>query len=190
MATEKKMGSIVPARKETLMIGGVPQDAAFFRHPGEPGGWMSNWFLSPFTLDGTDFSSMEQYIMVRKCRLFGDEALAAAVLRTDEPGEQRAIGRQVKDYQEVIWAGIRQAVAFRGLYAKFSQNEALKALLLGTGSAVIVECVGIDAVWSCGFGLEDEERLDLSRWRGQNILGFALMEVREALRAEAGQART
>ena len=81
-------------------------------------------------------------------------------------------------------------MAFRGLYAKFSQNEALKALLLGTGSAVIVECVGIDAVWSCGFGLEDGERLDLSRWRGQNILGFALMEVREALRAEAGQART
>ena len=96
MATEKKTGTIVPARKETLMIGGIPQDAVFFRHPGEPGGWMSNWFLSPFTLDGTDFSSMEQYIMVRKCRLFGDEALAAAVLRTDEPGEQRAIGRQVK----------------------------------------------------------------------------------------------
>jgi predicted NAD-dependent protein-ADP-ribosyltransferase YbiA (DUF1768 family) len=81
MATEKKTGSIVPARKEMLMIGGVPQDAVFFRHPGEPGGWMSNWFLSPFTLDGTDFSSMEQYIMVRKCMLFGDEALAAAVLR-------------------------------------------------------------------------------------------------------------
>ena len=100
MATEKKTGSIVPARKETLMIGGIPQDAVFFQHPGEPGGWMSNWFLSPFTLDGTDFSSMEQYIMVRKCMLFGDEALAAAVLRTDEPGlyiDEEGIGIRIED---------------------------------------------------------------------------------------------
>ena len=190
MTAEKKAEVYIPAQLETLMIGGVRQAAVFFRHPGEPGGWMSNWFRSPFTLDGITFSSMEQYIMYRKCRLFGDESRAAAVLRTDEPGEQRAIGRQMESYQEPVWAGIRQAVALRGLLAKFSQNEALKALLLGTGDAMIVECVGIDSVWSCGFGLEDEERTDLSRWRGQNILGFALMEVRSALKNMSGQAST
>ena len=183
MSTEKMAGMLIPAQIETLMIDGARQAAVFFRHPEEPGGWMSNWFLSPFTLDGTPFSSMEQYIMVRKCRLFGDASRAAAVLLTDEPGEQRAIGRQIENYQETVWAGIRQAVAFRGLYAKFSQNEALKELLLQTGDAMLVECVGIDSVWSCGFGLEDEARLDLRRWRGKNILGFALMEVRTALRA-------
>ena len=185
MPAEGKTEALIPARKETLMIGGIPHDAVFFRHPGEPGGWMSNWFLSPFTVDGTAFSSMEQYIMYRKCRLFGDDAHAAAVMQTDEPGEQRAIGRQAEGYQETVWAGIRQAVAFRGLYAKFSQNEVLKELLLGTGDAIIVECVGIDTVWSCGYWLENDARLDLSRWRGQNILGFALMEVRNALRATA-----
>ena len=77
---------------------------------------------------------------------------------------------------------MRQLVAVRGLLAKFSQNEDLKQMLLDTGDAWLVECAHSDINWACGIRLNEDERFDSSKWRGQNILGFALMEVRSVLR--------
>ncbi len=77
---------------------------------------------------------------------------------------------------------MRQLVAVRGLLAKFSQNAELKQQLLDTGDAWLVECAHSDTVWACGIRLNEDERFDSSKWRGQNILGFALMEVRSILR--------
>lgn len=79
-------------------------------------------------------------------------------------------------------AGNRQLVAVRALLAKFSQNEDLKEKLLDTGDAWLVECAHSDTIWACGIRLNEEERFDAAKWRGQNLLGFALMEVREILR--------
>ena len=77
---------------------------------------------------------------------------------------------------------MKQVFAFRGLMAKFSQNEALKTRLLTTGDAYLVECAHGDVIWACGIRLNEDERFDMSKWRGKNILGFTLMEVREVLR--------
>lgn len=45
-----------------------------------------------------------------------------------------------------------------------------------------MECAHSDTVWACGIRLNEDERFDADKWRGQNILGFALMEVRDILR--------
>ena len=81
-----------------------------------------------------------------------------------------------------VWAGMRQMVVFRGLMAKFGQKEDLKQKLLETGDAWLVECAGSDKIWACGIRLNDDKRFDASNWTGDNILGFALMEVREKLK--------
>lgn len=73
-------------------------------------------------------------------------------------------------------------VVFRGLMAKFSLNEDLKQQLLDTGNAYLVECAGSDKIWTCGVHLKDDKRFDAANWTGDNILGFALMEVREVLK--------
>jgi ribA/ribD-fused uncharacterized protein len=65
--------------------------------------------------------------------------------------------------------------------AKFTQNEELKQKLLDTGDAYLVECAGSDKNWACGVRLNDEGRFDAENWTGGNILGFALMEVRETI---------
>ena len=70
----------------------------------------------------------------------------------------------------------------RGLLAKFSQHDDLRQKLLGTGDAYLVECARSDRRWACGIGLYDDDRRDINRWKGKNILGFALMEVRESLK--------
>jgi ribA/ribD-fused uncharacterized protein len=73
-------------------------------------------------------------------------------------------------------------VVYRGLLAKFSQNEDLKKKLIDTGDAYLVECARTDKIWTCGIKLDDDRRFDASNWDGQNILGFALMEVRNQLK--------
>ena len=120
--------------------------------------------------------------MYQKCVLFGDTASAKAVLATNDTKTQQAIGQNAKGYIEDVWAGQRQLVAVHGLLAKFSQNEELKKKLLDTGDAWLVECAHRETLWACGIRLNEDERCVASKWRGQNILGFALMEVRSILR--------
>ena len=165
-----------------LLITGMERKAVFFHKPEEPFGFLSNWYKSPFVLDGTRFTSSEQYIMYRKCLLFGDSVSAMAVLATDDVAKQQAIGRKATGYNEHVWAGSRQIVAYRGLMAKFGQNEELRKQLLATEDAVLVECAASDRVWACGIRLNDPKRFDASNWTGENILGFALMEVRENMK--------
>ena len=85
-------------------------------------------------------------------------------------------------YDHNVWAGMWQMAVLRGLLAKFGQNEDLKEKLLDTGDAYLVECAYKDTIWACGIRLNEDERFDINKWRGQNILGFTLMEVRDALK--------
>ena len=174
----KKQGLI----KEYLTIGGQKKEAVFFHKPQEPHGWLSNWHPSEFTVDGIRFTSAEQYIMYQKCVLFGDTTAAREVLETDDPALQQAIGRDAGGYVDRVWAGMRQIIAIRALRAKFSLNKDLKEKLLATGDAILVECAKSDPHWACGIGLYDDRRLDAKNWPGKNLLGFALMEVREQLK--------
>ncbi len=165
-----------------LKINGRTEDAVFFFPPEDHYGFLSNWYPSPFRLDGIGFSCNEQYMMYRKALTLGDSKTASAILATTVVAEQQTLGRQAAGYNAFLWEGQRQAVALRGILAKFSQNPELRAKLLATGDAWLVECLGKDKVWSCGQDLTDPARLDSSLWNGFNILGSALMEARALLK--------
>lgn len=152
-----------------------------FHKPDEENGFLSNWYPSSFTLDGVAFSSVEQYMMYRKALCFGDAKTAEKILAVHDVAKIKALGRQVSPYEESTWNGLRQLVVYEGLLAKFSQNEALKARLLATGNAVLAECAVHDRIWGIGLSMEDPGRPDKSKWRGQNLLGYTLMMVREHL---------
>ena len=185
-----KVGDPIPYLQNRKKTGGVREFringrieyAIFFHKPDEPCGWLSNWYKSDFVLDGIKFSSVEQYIMYQKCVLFGDEETANKIMKTDDPAEQQAIARNASGYIENVWKGYRQMVAEKALYAKFSQNDILREKLLLTQNTWLVECARSDKNWACGIGLDDDRRLDAANWTGMNILGFALMKVREDLR--------
>ena len=153
-----------------------------FHNPNEENGYLSNWYPSSFTLDGVAFSSMEQYMMYRKAVCFGDEKVAAQILATGDVAEIKALGRLVSGYDESLWNGVRQIVIYEGLLAKFSQNPDLRKQLKETGNAVLAECAVKDRIWGIGLSMHDPDRLDRAKWQGQNLLGYALMMVREKLR--------
>ena len=153
-----------------------------FHNPNEENGYLSNWYPSKFTYAGRLFSSMEQYMMYRKAICFHDEIIASEILKTDDVAVIKALGRQVSGYDDSVWNGIRQIAIYEGLLAKFSQDEELKQQLLATEDAVLAECAVRDRIWGIGLSMTDLDRLDRSKWKGQNLLGYALMMVRDKLK--------
>ena len=153
-----------------------------FHNPNEENGYLSNWYPAHFTVEGIEFSSMEQFMMYKKAIRFQDIEKAQQILSTNDVALIKEYGRQVKGYNDSIWCGVRQMVVYQGLLAKFSQNNILCNKLLQTHNDILAECAVKDRVLGIGLSMNDPERLDLAKWRGQNLLGYTLMMVREELR--------
>lgn len=152
-----------------------------FHNPDEENGYLSNWYLSQFSVDEITFSSMEQYMMYKKAVCFQDYDTADRILEMEDVSQIKKLGRKVSNYDENSWNGVRQIVVYRGLLEKFGQNDELKKLLLETGDSVLAECAVKDRIWGIGLSMTDPDRLDRDCWKGQNLLGYALMMVREDL---------
>lgn len=152
-----------------------------FHNPNEENGYLSNWYLSNFVVDDISFSSMEQFMMYKKAVCFEDKDIVAQILETDDVSRIKELGRLVSGYDDNYWSGIRQVVVYQGLLEKFRQNDNLKRLLFETGNFVLAECAVKDRVWGIGLSMKDPDRLNREKWKGQNLLGYTLMMVRDSL---------
>lgn len=146
------------------------------------GGYLSNWFQCSFKDDQFTYPSSEAYLMAQKALLFGDVASATKILRANSPKEQKALGRLVKGFNESIWNQHKFDIMVKGLLLKFEQNESLKKQLLATGDKILVEGSPYDRIWGVGIHYSSELILDEKNWKGENLLGKALMEVRSKLK--------
>lgn len=142
---------------------------------------MSNWYLSDFFADGILFTSVEQYLMYQKAVIFSDCSMADAILQTSDPAQIKEYGRQVQNFNSVIWNGSRAIILYRALLCKFTQNTELRKQLIATQDRLLVEGTGSDIIFANGVKRTDPDQYDMSKWKGQNLLGFALMEVRREL---------
>lgn len=141
----------------------------------------SQWFPAAFVVDGVEFPTAEHYMMVKKAELFGNTDIAQKMLDGADPGKVKALGRQVKGFNDELWNKHRFDIVVRGNLAKFSQNEALKEFLLATKKRVLVEASPYDRIWGVGLAADSEQIQKPQQWRGENLLGFALMAVRKQL---------
>lgn len=155
-----------------------------FYKPNDEYGYLSNWYMSDFTVDGVAFTSAEQYMMYSKAVLFGDEEISKQILNTDDVSEIRALGRKVKNYDDTVWSGMRHIIVYNGLLEKFRQNAEIRDKLLSTSDDILAETTARDRIWATGMSISDNACFDPHKWKGQNLLGFALMCVREQLRKE------
>jgi ribA/ribD-fused uncharacterized protein len=169
-----------------IASGGAVDFLFFWGHAPEHEGivdasCLSQWFPSPFQVDGALYPTAEHFMMAEKARLFGDADALARVLRAPNPRAAKAVGRKVKNYDDGAWERARFDAVVRGNVAKFSQDAALGAFLRATGGKVLVEASPTDAVWGIALAASSPDARDPSKWRGRNLLGFALMEARARL---------
>lgn len=146
-------------------------------------GCLSQWWPTPFTVGGLVYPTAEHFMMAGKALLFGDPQTAERIRRAPDPGTAKALGRQVRGFDEQRWAGQRFEIVVTGNMTKFSQHRQLQQFLLATGSKVLVEASPHDRVWGIGLGAGDQRAASPQTWRGLNLLGFALMEVRQRLKS-------
>ena len=152
-----------------------------FHDPDEENGYLSNWFLSDFTVDGIRFTSMEQYMMYQKAVLFNDFETAAKILLRNKPSEHKSLGRLVKGFDEDIWLKQKENIVYNGNYLKFTQNKDLKEILMATSDKLLVEANGEDKIWGIGMYVDDPNLLKTELW-GQNLLGNTLTKLRDEIK--------
>lgn len=141
----------------------------------------SQWYPCEFNVGGQKYTSAEQYMMAEKALLFGDLETRHAILSTNNTKQQKALGRKVKGFSEQTWKDKRYDVVFAGNLAKFCQNPSLGQALIATGSKILAEASWNDKIWGIGLHIENDDCWDQKLWKGKNLLGKVLMEVREYL---------
>ncbi|MET9826112.1 MULTISPECIES: NADAR family protein [Streptomyces] len=143
---------------------------------------LSQWWPSPFTVAGVRYATAEHWMMAGKARLFDDAEAERRVLAAGHPAGAKKAGRLVRGFDEAVWERERFRIVVEGSVHKFASDPALRAFLLNTGDRVLVEASPVDRVWGIGLAADDAAATDPERWRGPNLLGFALMAARERLR--------
>lgn len=167
-----------------------PELRFFWGHTPRPDGEIgkssfSQWWPAGFIVDGIAYPTAEHFMMAEKARLFGDADAAARILAAKKPAQVKQIGREVRGFNETIWNDARFDIVVRGNVAKFGQHTGLRDFLLNTGENIIVEASPVDRIWGIGLAEDDPDAGNPERWKGLNLLGFALMETRDILRREA-----
>jgi ribA/ribD-fused uncharacterized protein len=141
----------------------------------------SQWWHCPFTINTISYPTAEHWMMAEKARLFKDDVQLANILATEKPAAAKAFGRKVENFDASVWEQKKGGIVINGNVAKFSQNPDLQAFLLATSNKIIVEASPLDQIWGIGLDPDNPLATQPEKWRGQNLLGFALMEVRDII---------
>lgn len=142
----------------------------------------SQWYDCRFSVDGTIYHTAEQYMMAQKAILFQDANALKQIMGTDNPKDYKALGRQIVNFSAALWDREKYRIVLTGNLAKFAQNPELFQFLDSTGDQVLVEASPYDSIWGVKLAADDPAIQDPNAWQGENLLGFALMEVRDILR--------
>lgn len=141
----------------------------------------SNFHPARFTYEGRTFHTSEQCFMYMKARLFNDADLADRIAAEPKPGAAKALGRKVRGFKEAVWLGHRKRLMVAANLSKYTQSPLLAGALLATGTKALAEASPTDRIWGIGLSAADPRAKDPTQWRGLNLLGQSLHEVRGAI---------
>ena len=143
---------------------------------------LSQWWQSDFESYGVRYCCAEQYMMAQKARLFGDDQILERILSSNDPAQMKKLGRQIRRFDAQLWDRVKYSIVLNGNWKKFSQSPELRRFLLSTRENILVEASPYDTIWGIGLSVDQPKSLHPDQWRGENLLGFALMEVRDELK--------
>lgn len=142
----------------------------------------SQWFECPFSVYNITYKTAEHWMMANKALLFGDKDNFNKIISCEKPGEAKELGRQVLGYDEQTWNEKKFDIVKLGNIHKFNQHPKFAYYLLKTENRILVEASPVDTIWGIGLSQESNDIENIYAWRGQNLLGFALMATRDFLK--------
>ena len=145
----------------------------FFGMAGDDKADLRNSFQEELT-----FSSAEQFVMYHKAILFFDRETASRIMQASSSLEFYELGRQVKNFDKVVWKYFRSEVVYEANNAKFKQNFELKDALTNTVGTTLVNVAAIDKIWGIGLAPDNQKAQRRETWEGKNLLGEILTLVR------------
>lgn len=157
------------------------EEFAFFWLINQKNGYLSQWYPSPFEVDGIRYEFAEQFMMAKKALLFEDYTMYANIMKEKEPKKIKDFGKLVRNFDAEKWDRCKSEIVYHGNLAKFSQNPDLREKLLATGKKVLAEASPYDKIWGIGLKASNPDAENPDQWKGQNLLGQALMKVRDTL---------
>ena len=137
-----------------------------------PSGYLSNFSPHGIVLDELYWPTVEHYYQAQK---YAGTAHAEDVRQAQGPGHAKRLGRRQDWPLRPDWEEVKVDVMRRAVLRKFWTHPGIRAALLATGDRPLVENAPTDTFWGCG-----------ADGSGRNMLGIILMDVRAALRAQAG----
>ncbi|GAB4024100.1 NADAR family protein [Spirosoma koreense] len=144
----------------------------------------SQWWPSPFEVDTIKYNTAEHWMMAQKAQLFGDKEIFDQIIVAKSPAEAKNLGRKVRQFDEAVWNVKRFEIVVQGSLQKFTQHPELNEFMLTTKDRILVEASPVDKVWGIGLATDSDKIENPKQWQGLNLLGFALMEVRDKLKKE------
>ncbi|WP_118974159.1 NADAR family protein [Taibaiella koreensis] len=141
----------------------------------------SQWWIAPFEAEGHRYPSAEHWMMAQKALLFNDAPMAEQIRKSASPAAAKKLGRQVQSFNTAIWDDHKFEIVRQGNVYKFTQHPELGQFLQDTGARVLVEASPVDPVWGIGMAADDPRAGNPLQWKGMNLLGFALMAVRDQI---------
>lgn len=152
----------------------------YFWKPSDRYGIFSQWYKSDFKdINDIKYNCAEQFMMYQKAILFGDNGVANEILNETDPKNIKALGRKIKNFNQQEWDENKFEIVIAGNLYKFTQNNTLRDILLNTKDEIIAEASPFDKIW--GIGIDEKAAESGAEWQGENLLGKALMVVRDII---------
>lgn len=181
----KELENDLPKEETEKVASSSPCPMIGFFHENEEYGCFSNWYHAEFDYAGRHYENSEQFMMYHKVLMFHKYELADKIMQTSDPAKCKKIaGQKFAEFDSELWEKTCVAIVKRGVKAKFAQNRSILKILLNTGNALLAECSPYDKKWGIGIDINDPQRFFVANWKGKNLLGRILMEVRDELRQE------
>lgn len=139
----------------------------------------SQWYPSPFTINGKTFKTAEHKMMYEKAMLFSDTYAAIDILKANHPRKAKEIGRNVQNFDPVAWHRASYDIVYQANEHKFKTHPDLLKILLATEGTLLVEASPYDNIW--GIGMDEAAALQTpkEKWPGKNQLGIILTNLRD-----------
>jgi ribA/ribD-fused uncharacterized protein len=181
---EEKAPKVVTLKVPTIAAPAEDEQPVFFFSKNPENKEFTTMYDTVFSIDDVEYKSAEHAYQAFKAKTFGDEDSFKKIVKAKSGQSAKSFGKKVTGFDAAVWDAKKDDIMKTVLRAKFSQNPAIRKLLLDTGVRILAEANPRDTYWGIGTSAGTTVAKNPAKWKGQNKLGKFLMELRDELRAE------